>query len=234
MLNRFVSVDLETTGLNHGKDKITEIGIVRFIDDAPAGEFKTLVNPGILIPESIEKITDITNEDVKNAPAIGTVIKDAVDFIGNDVIVGHSIMFDYRFLLKAAVNAGLSFEAYGIDTLKISRKVLKDVESKKLEDLCKYFNIPDENHHRALNDAYAAAYLYLKLKEICTEEDLKPYKLMYKVKKEGPITAHQKERLLELLDYYHINPPYDVDMLTKNEASRNIDKIIFEYGRIKK
>ena len=66
------------------------------------------------------------------------------------------------------------------------------------------------------------------------EELFKPKPLVYSVKKQGPITPAQKGYLNDLLKYHKIALEMSVDSLTKNEASRIIDRIILEYGRIQR
>ena len=77
----------------------------------------TLVNPGRQLGERITVLTGITDDMVKDAPAIEDMIGDVVRFCGNLPLLGHNILFDYAFLKRAAVNSGLDFEREGIDTL---------------------------------------------------------------------------------------------------------------------
>ena len=112
MINTFVALDIETTGLNPAEDKIIEIGMAKISD----GE---LVNPGIRISERITMISGITDDMVEGKPAITEIISDIVDFTKDMPILGHNVIFDYSFIKKAAVNSGLDFKKSGIDTLKL-------------------------------------------------------------------------------------------------------------------
>ena len=220
MLQDFTALDLETTGLNPKTDKIIEIGAVRIRNGQEAARWESLVNPGVQISDFTEGLTGIRNEDLKNAPVI------------EDVLVGHRILFDYSFLKKAAVNQGISFEKKGIDTLKLSRKFLPELPSRKLPDLCRCYGI-ETTSHRAGSDALAAAILYEKLIRDFLEEDAyRPADLIFHVKKESPASKKQKERLYCLLEWHKIIPDFDVERLTRNEASRITDKIILAYGRL--
>ena len=58
-----------------------------------------------------------------------------------------------------------------------------------------------------------------------------PVKLLYKVKKEGPASKRQIDRIKQLLVRHKIEPEIDVDMLTRNEANRYVDQILATYGR---
>ena len=227
----FTVVDLETTGLNPKTDKIIEIGAVKVKDGMIRGNFQCYVNPGRKLEERIIELTGICDEDIIEAKSIEEVLPELFAFIGEDILVGHRILFDYSFLKKAAVNQKLSFEKQGIDTLKIARKFLPDLESRRLPFLCEYYGIALKAH-RAMHDALATAELYLKLaKEFSDEEAFKPLPLIYKAKKEGPVTPRQKEQLYKLIEKHKLTVDYEVDKLTKNEASRQIDKILFRYGR---
>ncbi len=231
MINDYASLDLETTGLNTKHDKIIEVGAVRVRQGKVTDTFQRFVNPGRGLSETVCTLTGITEQMLESAPEIGSVLPELLEFIGGDILLGHRILFDYSFLKRAAVNQKMTFEKEGIDTLKLARKFLPDLESRKLEDLCGYYKI-EHKAHRALGDAQAASDLFLKLSELFyNEKDFKPQKLIYQAKRETPITKPQKERLYKLLDQHKINIDYDVDKLTRNEASRITDKILAKYGR---
>lgn len=233
MTDAYTVLDLETTGLNPKHDRIIEIGAVKVRDGKVTDQFQTLINPGRILEQRVCELTGIHNEMLKEAPQIETQIEPLLAFIGDDVLVGHRILFDYSFVKKAAVNQKLNFEKKGIDTLKLARKFLPELESRKLEYLCTYYGIRHQAH-RALGDAQATAVLYDKLVELFYEADEKafqPIPLIYQVKKETPITKPQKERLYKLLDKHRITIEYDVDKLTRSEADRTIDRILAEYGR---
>ena len=233
MTDTYTVLDLETTGLNPKQDRIIEIGAVKVCAGKVTDSFQTLVNPGRVLEERVCELTGIRNEMLQEAPEIEMVLQPLLDFIGEDVPVGHRILFDYSFVKRAAVNHKLVFEKKGIDTLKLARKFLPELESRRLEYLCTYYGI-SHTAHRALGDAQATAVLYEKLAELFYEADEKafqPIPLVYQVKKETPITKPQKERLYKLLDKHRITIEYNVDKLTRNEADRIIDRILAKYGR---
>lgn len=232
----FTVVDIETTGLDPKKDKITEIGAIKVEKGKIADTFHVLVNPGRKLDERITELTGLTDGALEKAPFIEEVIGDFLDFETTDCLLGHSILFDYSFLKRAAVNAGGSFEKAGIDTLAVSRKYLPDLESRSLPFLCKYFNIPHQAH-RALSDVEATFHLYQILKEQFggaqeAEKVFGKKPLVYQVKKESPVTKKQIEQLQRFLSYYHIDSAYNIERMTKNEASRYLDQLISSYGRI--
>ena len=135
---------------------------------------------------------------------------------------------------KAAVNQGLTFERTGVDTLKLARKFLPELESKNLGFLCRHFGI-SHTAHRRWGDALATQRLYEVLCGLFlerNEKDFAPQPLIYRVKKEGPASGAQKERLYKLTAAHKLELDADIEKMTKNEASRTIDKILAQYGKI--
>lgn len=235
MIKNYVSVDIETSGIRAKWDKIIEIGAVKVRDGKVIETFSELIDPGIMIPSYITELTGITNEMLKGRPGIEQVLPRFIAFAGDDYLLGHNVMFDYSFLKQNAMNLNIEFQKSGMDTLKIARKTLPQLESRALDFLCTYYGIKDENHHRAFNDAEVTSKLYLILMEQFGNEQPKifePAEFTYRVKKMPPITERQKKYLNDLIRAHHIQPDFDVDTLTKNEASRKIDKILAENGRI--
>ena len=230
MTDSYISIDLETTGLEPKHDKIIEIGALRVEKGQITDSFSTFVNPGRKLEERITELTGIRDEDLADAPYIQDVLPKLLAFVGDLPLLGHSILFDFSFLKKAAVNQKLSFERGAVDTLKIARKYLPELESRSLDYLCKYYEIPHKAH-RALEDARATHLLYGKLveqfggKEPAEGGLFVPVQLNYQVKRDTPATKAQKEQLYRLLEQKKINLPVEIEQLTRSEASRLVDKI---------
>ena len=67
----------------------------------------------------------ITDEMLEHAPVFADIAEKLLAFLGEHVLLGHSIISDYAFLKKALVNEqpkGFTFERNGLDTLKIARR----------------------------------------------------------------------------------------------------------------
>lgn len=234
MTDSYISIDLETTGLNPKLDKIMEIGAVKVIGGQHQETFCTFINPGRKLEERIAQLTGIRQEQLEGAPSIEEALPCLLEFLGDLPLVGHRILFDYSFLKKAAANQKLSFEKEAIDTLKIARRFLMGLEHRTLGYLCKYYEIP-HHAHRALDDAIAASSLYQILtRQFYEDEDnlFQPTKLVYKVKRDTPVTKAQKERLYRLAQQHKLILDVDVEKLTRSEASRITDKILSACGRI--
>ena len=234
MIKSYISIDVETTGLNPKIDRLIEIGAVKVIDGQYTETFSTFINPGRKLEQRIVELTGIRDEELAEAPTIEEVLPGLMDFLEELPLLGHSILFDYSFLKKAAVNQKLSFEKQGIDTLKIARKYLAQLEHRSLDYLCEYYKIP-HHAHRALEDAKATEQLYRRLIDEFYSEEEKlfcPEALIFKVKRDTPATKAQKERLYRLTELHKIIPETEIESMTRSEASRYTDKILAQYGRV--
>ncbi len=235
MTESYVAVDLETTGIGAKREKITEIGMVKVIDGIVTDTYHTMVNPHRAIPERIVELTGITDEMVQDAPGIEEVLPQVLAFCEDLPLLGHQIIFDYGFLMQAAVNQKMEFPRDAVDTLKICRYLMPGAEKKNLGAACAYFGITPDTAHRALSDAMAAHLLYRKLLEAFGEArselfEAKP--LIYKAKKDQPASKRQKQHLHDLLKYHRIEATVQIDHMSRSEVSRMIDQIIFQHGRI--
>ncbi|MBS6159783.1 MAG: 3'-5' exoribonuclease [Firmicutes bacterium] len=234
-MREYVTLDLETTGLEPKRDRIIEIGAVKVSNGVVIGEYTTLIDPQLEIPERISKLTGISNDMVQGKPLIQKVLGEFLEFCGDLPLLGHNILFDYSFVKHQAVNCGLEFEKEAVDTLKIARAVLPDLPSRSLQNLRQHFEIPQGDAHRALEDARTTYHLYERLFQEYGQSKPELFcskPLIYKVKKQGPMTPAQKRYLQDLVKYHRINLNVNPESLTKNEASRLIDEILSTYGKI--
>lgn len=228
-------IDLEMTGLNARTEKIIEIGAAKIRDGIVVDTYKMLLNPGRKLDAKTVQITGITEDMLAQCPTFAQVKEEFLLFIGEDVLLGHNVIFDYSFLKKAVINEspkGTRFERMGIDTLKIARRFLPGEQKKQLTALCEYYGI-EYHAHRALDDALATFRLYEVLWETFYEKGpdiFEPKALVYQVKKESPVMAKQIAQIKRLSQQYEIECPYELEKMTKNEASRYIDKLKSLYG----
>lgn len=234
-MDTYVVVDIETTGTKPLESDIIEIGAVYIENGEIKNTFNSLVKPTQEITPYITSITGITNEMVEKADPIEIVMPNFINFCKEAILIGHNmIVFDYRMLKVKASRLGLSFERRGIDTLIIARKLLSHLPSRKLGDLCGYYNISLVNAHRAYDDAYATYELFTHLKKDFYKENknlFEPEEMIWEVPESVPITKKQESYLLKLLEVHNIEQKTDIKKLSKSEASRKIDQIIRQYGK---
>lgn len=234
-LKSYVAFDLETTGLSPVNDAIIEIGALKVKDGRIVQRFSQFINPQREISAQVTGITGITNEMVANAPTFEKVLPGFLDFCGDEVLLGHNIMFDYRFTNYWAARCGLAFEKQGIDTLKLARIIHKDLKSKSLEAMCAHYHIVNEDAHRAYYDALTTAKLYQTMAHYHykgNETLFLPTSLAYKEKKEQKMTNKQKGYLIDFCKYHRIEFKDAWSELTRSQASRTIDQLIAKHGRM--
>ena len=100
-------VDLETTGLTPGFDRVVEISVFKKEPGKSSYlAFDTLVNPKR--PVSATEIHGITDEDVKNAPTFNDIAGDFVDALSGCVIAAYNVYFDIKFLERELNQTGVS------------------------------------------------------------------------------------------------------------------------------
>lgn len=166
----FTLIDIETTGLSPYWDEIIEIGAIKCVNCAPVSTYTTLIKPHTPIDEFTEELTGITNEMLENERDISEILPEFIEFIGSDILIAHNAHFDINFLYDAFEKIDISFSSNFVDTLKLSRLARKDEEHHTLEDLCKRYNIVNEESHRSMSDCYATLDCYKHLKNDIIEK----------------------------------------------------------------
>lgn len=158
--------DLETTSTDIPTAKITEVGIIHFDNGEVTKQYDQLVNPMQPIPAEAARISHITDEMVKNEPVFSEIIPDILPLFENRAIVAFNIGFDVPILERHLKEAGhdIHLPSTRIDPLIIARQFIKG-GSRKLESLCKRYQISHDNAHRADCDAIATGRLLFRLAE---------------------------------------------------------------------
>ena len=155
----FCIVDIETNGSKAPKDQIIEIGAVKYQNGKIIDNFKSLVYTKS-IPVHVSKVTNITIEDLKDAPKNRDVLKAFKLFLADSVFVAHNVKFDYNF-----ISAWLEKIGYG----KLVNRHLCSIDLAKrtinsskfgLQHLKEYLNIDEHIMHRAYEDALATAKVF--------------------------------------------------------------------------
>ena len=162
-----VALDLETTGLDSNRHQILEVGAVRFRGDEVIETYQTLVNPGVAIPEFIQRLTHISPQQVKRAPFFSSVASEIEDFLGADPIIGHNIQFDIGFL----ANNGVQLNNPSYDTWDLATVFMPRSRQYSLKYLTSHFKVEHNDAHRALADAMATKNVYVKLLRLAAEQD---------------------------------------------------------------
>lgn len=169
--DNFTIIDLETTGLDPTFDEIIEVGAIKVKNGNVTDTFNSLVKPEEEIDEFITEITGITNEMLADAPSISEVLPNFLSFVGDDIILGHNVNFDINFVYDIYSKLyNKYFSNSFTDTLRLSRRLLPELEHHRLKDLINHFEINIERQHRSLDDCKATFECYNKLKSLALEK----------------------------------------------------------------
>ncbi len=161
----FVVFDLETTGAKAPPCRITEVGAFRVVGGCVVEQFHSLVNPEMPIPPFIAALTGISDQMVADKPRFCEIAADLLAFIGDSVLVAHNSRFDMAFLNH---EIGRIYQDYrlanpSLCTVQLSRRLLPQIENHKLKTVARHYSIDLINHHRATDDAYATAHIFINL-----------------------------------------------------------------------
>ena len=229
----FVVFDIETTGLSPKNNKITEIGAIKIINGEIAESYSQLINPGVVIPELIVKLTGITDEMVAEKPNISEVLPSFKEFIGDSVLVAHNATFDMGFIRENYKAINVSIDNPVLDTLELSRAVFPRLKSHKLNLIAKHLKVDLLNHHRAVDDALATANILLKILEMVQDKKFQNLSELNTLKSSADITkgdmyhtiilAKNQSGLKDLyklisdshINYFHRKPRMPKSIITK-------------------
>lgn len=155
--------DLETTGVNVGKDRIVEISIFKLTPDIDKNKEDILtmrINPGIPIPLQSSQIHGIKDEDVKNCPLFKDVAKDIASFLNNCDLAGYnSNKFDIPLLVEEFLRADIDFDIKGRRLIDV-QNIFHKMEPRNLSAALKFYcNKTLENAHSAEADTLATYWI---------------------------------------------------------------------------
>jgi len=166
-----VVLDLETTGLSAGRDRIVEIGAVRVRSLELADTFETLVDPGRLLPPPVAALTGIRADELRRAPRAETAVRRFLAFTGDAPLAAHNARFDLGFLDREVGRlTGLRIAAPVVDTVWLARRLLVHRSERfSLAWLAHFFGTSSRPSHRALPDALATAEILVALLGLAQE-----------------------------------------------------------------
>ncbi len=164
LLDTFVAIDVETTGLRPLKQRVIEVALYRYQNDHMIERFETLINPDCRIPAFISNLTSITNGHVEDAPRFAEIAGKVTEFVGDALLVGHNVAFDISFInaeLKRADHAPLVNER--LDTMGLSMRLLPSVRKASLDRVAAAVGLSPRKIHRAGRDAELTAEVAMRL-----------------------------------------------------------------------
>ncbi len=168
---RFAVVDVETTGRHPGHGgRIMEIAVVEVHGGCLRHRFETLVDPQAPISPFAERLTGITAAALRGAPPFARIADGLWEALAGAVFVAHNARFDWMFVAAELERArSVLLQGPRLCTLRLSRRLVKDVKGRRLDRLTDYFGITNRARHRAGGDAEATAELLARLLDLAKE-----------------------------------------------------------------
>lgn len=164
----YCALDLETTGVNPYRDKIIEIGIVKFALHSNRQEtYHTLVNPEKPVSQASFDVHGIHDDELVDKPVYKNIAQEVISFIGDSWLVIQNPQFDLSFLQVEHRALGLPvIQNYSFDTVTLSRRAFPFLENHKLDTVAAHLGIR-RTFHRALDDALSCQEIFCRaLKKI--------------------------------------------------------------------
>ena len=149
-------IDLETTGVNLGTDRIVEIAIVKILTDGTRSVKRKLVNPEMPIPKGASDVHGITDDMVKDAPTFKQMAHELKQMLdGCDFAGYNSNRFDIPLLMEEFLRAQVDFDMKNRKLLDV-QNIFHKMEPRTLGAAYKFYcNKTLDGAHSAEVDASA-------------------------------------------------------------------------------
>jgi DNA polymerase-3 subunit epsilon len=152
-------VDVETTGSRPHEARVIEIAVVQgSLAQGVTYEADFLINAHVRVPNTITRLTGITTAMVEQGTAADSVWQTLEVPLGQGVLTGHNLAFDYSFIQAEYGRLGQTFnrsDTQQLCTVILSRLLLADLPSRSLPQLVRHFGFDVGRSHRALADTKA-------------------------------------------------------------------------------
>ena len=224
--HRFISFDVETTGLSPTNDRIIEVGAVLFENGEASKQYGSLINIHASIPASATAVNHITNDMIISAPDEKTVFSALVSFFGDainekTIICAHNATFDMSFLCESLMRMGYTGSIQFVDTLSLSRELLSGLPNYKQDTVASHYNIINSQSHRAVSDAEVCGRILnelIKLKKSEVQKRISAFEASQPNEEEKEICAAIQKIIIDKggsIDYlgYYKNSSNYVDVI---------------------
>ncbi|MEI2302445.1 3'-5' exonuclease [Ensifer sp. MJa1] len=193
-----VIVDTETTGLNHRKDEIIEVGVVAFtFDDTGSigdvtGVYGGLQQPSIPIPAEITRLTGITDDIVAGQKIDLAQLQSIVEHA--DLVIAHNAGFDRPFCeALSPVFAGKAW-ACSVSEIDWARRGFEGTKLGYLIGQAGYFH----EGHRAVDDCFA---LLEVLAQGRAEDQRSPFAELYDASQQSRVRIFAENSPFDMKDH---------------------------------
>lgn len=235
----FTVIDIETTGLSPTFDEIIELAAIRVRDGVITDHFTSLVQPRFEVDKYIEELTGITNDMLSSAPRISSILPQFIDFIGDDILVGHNVNFDINFIYdnSKSISCKILNNDF-VDTMRIFKKLHPELEHHRLYDLSTLYKLDYSKAHRSLADCEITHLSYQHLyDEILTKfTDVQEFIDLFKKKSKSHSGVKAANITATTTDIDEDNPLFGKVVVFTGSLERMIRKdamqLVVNYGGI--
>ncbi|MEH7075182.1 ATP-dependent DNA helicase DinG [Neobacillus drentensis] len=209
MQNKYVVVDLETTGNIPKKgDKIIQFAAVVIENGRITDRFSSLINPQKSIPLFIEELTGLNDDMVKEAPLFAEIAEKVMSLLDGAYFVAHNVLFDLSFLQEELIKSGQEgFFGPVLDTVEMARILYPTADGYKLSDLAVRENLNHDRPHQADSDAEVTAELFIILLDRLTSLPMTTLKQL------SHLSGGLKSDLQQLLDEILVRKEDEIEKL---------------------
>ena len=148
----FAFIDIETTGSNFERDRITEIGI-KTLANNEVSEWESLLDPETFIPQNIQRLTGISPAMLAGKPNFNEVANQLKNELTGKIFVAHNARFDYGFIKASFKRIDMDFRPKVLCTVKLSRLLFPQQARHNLDSIIAAHNLVVSSRHRAMGDA---------------------------------------------------------------------------------
>ena len=210
----YVVFDVETTGLSAVYDTIIELAAVKIKNGEIIDRFESFANPHKPLSATIINLTSITDDMLQDAPEVEAVLKRFHRWTEDAIFVAHNASFDMGFLNAGYKKVGLEKATNPvIDTLELGRLLYPELKNHRLNTLAKKLDVELTQHHRAIYDAEATGYIFLKMLRDAAEKEIEYHDQLNDHMGQG--NAYQRSR------------PYHCTLLAQTDVGlKNLFKLI--------
>ena len=224
MSDTYAVIDIETTGGNFKRDRITEVGIVIMEDGEIIDTYESLVNPRISVPPFITRLTGIHDGMLIDAPEFHEIAKIIVEMTEGRIFVAHNVNFDYKFISMEFERLGYDYYCKTMCTARLSRQFFPEIPRHNLATLIKYFKIEVTDRHRALEDAKAAAIVLQKI--LTRNQEGLSQKTDHQLVRSSNVPRHMDELKIAQLPnscgvYYMLDEKEEIVYIGKSKTIRS-------------
>src|SRR5215216_2601789 len=196
VLDEFVVLDVETTGLQPSRQRIVEVAVARFSGGSLTNRWESLCSPERRVPAYITKLTGIDDDLLKDAPAFESIADTAIALLTDAVIVGHNVEFDLGFLNAELERVGRSpIVNDRVDTLALATRLLSGLRKPTLKALAERLGVSAQPRarHRAGPDAALTGMIAVALAEQARDAGFQSLDDVKSIAR--PVTRRPRERM---------------------------------------